>query len=239
MIKSFDLLEKELCKHGIKLTQQQKNRFSIYYEMLLEGNKKVNLTAITDFRDVQEKHFLDSIALAFFLDMSAFDTVIDIGTGAGFPGLPLKIMYPHLKIVLADSLNKRIRFLNETVNALELEDVRCVHIRAEELGKDSSYREKFDLCVSRAVANLSTLSELCIPLVKVGGIFISYKSVKSQDEVNQAESAINLLGGIVSRVEEFKLSENGAGRSFVVVDKLSPTDNKYPRKAGIPEKRPL
>ena len=199
----------------------------------------MNLTAITEFEDVLEKHFLDSIAVARFVDMTGDLSVIDLGTGAGFPGMPLKIMFPNLKITLADSLNKRILFLNEVIDALGLEGVTTVHGRAEDLAADQNYREKYDYCVSRAVANLSTLSEYCLPFVKVGGSFISYKSGEIEEELSAAKKAIFLLGGQVKEVIPFRLDGTDINRSFVMIEKVKKTPKAYPRKSGIPSKKPL
>ena len=205
--------------------------------MLIEKNKVMNLTAITDFDEVIEKHFLDSVSLCRFIDLKADIRIIDMGTGAGFPGIPLKIVFPNLKMILADSLNKRIIFLKDVIKELELTEIEAVHGRAEELAKKTEYRENFDLCVSRAVANLSSLSEYCIPFVKIGGKFISYKSGNCEEEVREAKSAIFLLGGKLKKIDKFELGE--ASRSFITIDKVNSTSKKYPRKAGLPTKSPL
>lgn len=222
---------------GIELTSKQLNSFEIYYEMLIEKNKVMNLTAITEFDDVIDKHFLDSVYLFRSIDLKADLSIIDIGTGAGFPGIPLKIVFPNLKITLLDSLNKRVNFLNEVISRLELDDIVAIHGRAEDIARDKKYRASFDISLSRAVANLSTLSEYCLPFVKIGGSFISYKSVKSEEEVNAAKSAIHLLGGKLNRVDEYTFADNT--RTFVIIDKVMNTSNTYPRKAGLPSKKPL
>lgn len=222
---------------GIELSEEQLEQFLTYYEMLIEKNKVMNLTAIIDFDEVLEKHFEDSLSLIQAVDLEKSQTVIDLGTGAGFPGIPLKIAFPNLQITLADSLNKRILFLDDVIRELGLVGIDTVHGRAEDLAKNSDYREKFDLCVSRAVANLSTLSEYCLPFVKIGGKFISYKAGECDEEVAASKSSVFLLGGKISDIKKFELGESG--RAFVIIDKVSGTPKKYPRKAGTPSKDPL
>lgn len=222
---------------GIELSDEQLEQFLTYYEMLIEKNKVMNLTTITDFDEVLEKHFEDSLSLIQAVDLEKSQAVIDLGTGAGFPGIPLKIAFPNLQITLADSLNKRILFLDDVIRELGLTGIDTVHGRAEDLAKNSDYREKFDLCVSRAVANLSTLSEYCLPFVKIGGKFISYKAGECDEEVAASKSSIFLLGGKISDIKKFELGESG--RAFVIIDKVSGTPKKYPRKAGTPSKDPL
>lgn len=222
---------------GIELSDEQLEQFLTYYEMLIEKNKVMNLTTITDFDEVLEKHFEDSLSLIQAVDLEKSQAVIDLGTGAGFPGIPLKIAFPNLQITLADSLNKRILFLDDVIRELGLVGIDTVHGRAEDLAKNSDYREKFDLCVSRAVANLSTLSEYCLPFVKIGGKFISYKAGECDEEVAASKSSIFLLGGKISDIKKFELGESG--RAFVIIDKVSGTPKKYPRKAGTPSKDPL
>ena len=223
----------------IPFSEMQQEQLTLYYEMLVEKNKVMNLTAITEFEDVLEKHFLDSIAVARYVDLTGELSVIDLGTGAGFPGIPLKIMFPNLKITLADSLNKRILFLNEVIDALKLENVTAVHGRAEDLAVDENYRGQYDYCVSRAVANLSTLSEYCLPFVKVGGTFISYKSGEIDEELSTAKKAIFLLGGQLKDVIPFQLDGTDLSRSFVMIEKVKKTPKAYPRKSGMPSKKPL
>lgn len=234
---NFDYFVEELKKINIEITDHQLWQFETYYDMLIEKNKVMNLTAITEFDEVIEKHFLDSANLYNSIDLKAELSFLDMGTGAGFPGIPLKILFPELKVVLADSLNKRILFLREVIEALGLEDIEAIHGRAEDLAKDKEYREQFDVVVSRAVANLSTLAEYCIPFAKIGGRFISYKSGEFQDEVTNAKSAIFLLGGKLDKIDEFQLGESS--RSFIIINKVNGTSKKYPRKAGLPSKKPL
>lgn len=231
-------------KINIEISDDQINCFEKYYELLIEKNKVMNLTAITDKEDVIVKHFIDSIALIPYLLDKGINInnklkIIDIGTGAGFPGLPLKIMMPDVKFTLLDSLNKRVSFLNEVIDELKLKDIEALHGRAEDYASDNKYREKYDICVSRAVANLSTLSEYCIPFVKEDGFFISYKAGESEEEINNSKNAIKILGGKINKVEEFILPGTDASRVFVFIRKQELTDKKYPRKAGVPAKKPL
>lgn len=242
---NYDLtsFEKGLEQLSITLSGEQKQQFLTYYEYLVEKNKVMNLTAITEYEEVITKHFLDSLAVVktscFKPEKLAGKRLIDIGTGAGFPGIPLKIAFPELEILLLDSLNKRINFLNEVTEMLGLTKINTVHGRAEDYAKQKGYRESFDFCVSRAVANLSTLSEYCIPFVKQGGCFISYKSGSVDQELIQAEKAVKILGGQREEVVRFSLADTDMDRSFVVIRKAKPTSKKYPRKAGLPSKEPL
>lgn len=237
MAYQLDKFEKGLADLGISLNETQIKQFLDYYELLVETNKVMNLTAITEFDEVIEKHFLDSLSLCRIYDLNREIRVLDLGTGAGFPGVPLKIAFPQIRLVLADSLNKRIKFLENVVGELSLQNVSCVHGRAEEMGRNKEYREQFDLCVSRAVANLSSLSEYCLPFVKTGGAFISYKSGEVDEEATQAKRAIYLLGGEVKDIYKFDLFDQK--RSFVVIEKERKTPKAYPRKAGTPTKEPL
>lgn len=228
-----------LNKLKIDLSEQQIQQFLKYYEMLVEKNKVMNLTAITEFEDVVEKHFLDSLSLIQQTNLRQELKVLDLGTGAGFPGIPLKIAFPDLNIVLMDSLNKRINFLNEVIESLQLKNIIAVHGRAEEMARKTEYRENFDLCVSRAVANLASLSEYCLPFVTQGGFFISYKSGEIEAELSQSKKAIFVLGGKIESVKKFRLVETDAERSFVQIKKVKKTSKTYPRKAGTPSKNPI
>lgn len=232
----FDI---KLRKLGIVLTEKMKEQFDRYFELLVEWNRMMNLTGITDYNEVNEKHFLDSLAIVKVQDMEMISTVIDIGTGAGFPGIPLKIVYPHLKVTLLDSLNKRIKFLNCVIQELALEDISALHGRAEDFAKKGEYRERYDLCVSRAVANLATLSEYCLPYVKRNGLFVSYKSGEIEEELCKSEKAVLVLGGKIEKVEKFCLPESDISRSFVMIRKDRSTPGRFPRKAGLPSKEPL
>ncbi len=222
----------------IALTVHQKNQFLQYYNLLIEWNSMMNLTAITDFDEVCEKHFADSVSLVKAVDLSACSTLIDVGTGAGFPGIPLKIVFPHLKVTLLDSLNKRVNFLTEVIEKLQLENVTALHGRAEDFARNPLYREKYDICVSRAVANMSTLSEYCLPFVRQGGYFVPYKSQKGLEEIGEAAKAITLLGGKYQKKVEFHLGEEEY-RVLFLIDKAKATPKKYPRKAGLPAKEPI
>lgn len=223
---------------GIDLSEKQFLQFEKYYELLTEWNSFMNLTAITEHEEVLKKHFLDSLTIVKAVKMEDIHTVMDIGTGAGFPGIPLKISYPHLKVVLLDSLGKRVKFLNHVINELGLEDISAIHGRAEDFARQAEYREQFDLCVSRAVANLSSLSEYCLPYTRKNCLFVSYKSGKVEEELENAKRAISLLGGKVEYVSKFMLTDAGE-RALVVIRKEKHTPNKYPRKAGLPSREPL
>lgn len=219
--------------------ESRRKQFYKYYELLMEWNKVMNLTAITEYNEVVDKHFVDSLSIEKAVDLSKIDRVIDIGTGAGFPGIPIKIVYPHLHIILLDSLNKRVNFLNTVINELGLNNIEAVHGRAEDIAKKKEYREQFDLCVSRAVANLATLSEYCIPFVKKNGMFVSYKSGNIDEEVKKSSNAVKILGGSVEEIVKFQLQNTHLKRALVKIKKVNNTSKKYPRKAGMPGKEPL
>lgn len=239
----FEKMDEILSCWKLTLTIEQKEQLSDYHNLLCEWNSFMNLTAITEWNEAVLKHYCDSLSIYsidWFQNKSAGKlSVIDIGTGAGFPGIPLKIVFPDMKVTLADSLNKRIKFLNEVIDRIGLSNVETVHTRAEELGRNPSYREQYDLCVSRAVANLSTLSEYCLPFVKVGGRFISYKSGNSSDEIMSAEGAIRKLGGKRKESHEFFIPDSDYSRCLVEIEKIQNTKKAYPRMAGKPSKEPL
>lgn len=240
-IDNYDLskFKEGLDELEIELSEKQMEQFLMYYELLVEKNKVMNLTAITEFDDVVVKHFLDSLSLVMAVEPEDLETMIDVGTGAGFPGIPLKIAFPHLKITLMDSLRKRVDFLNEVILKLGLKNIKAVHGRAEDLAKEPKYREKYDLCVSRAVAALPILAEYCIPFVGVGGLFISYKAKEADEECKSAERAVETLGGVMADVILFSLPNSDLDRTLVVIEKEMNTPKTYPRKAGLPEKKPL
>ena len=240
---SYDLTK---FKHGLEelnitLTDEQIEQFLQYYEMLVEKNKVMNLTGITEYEEVIQKHFLDSLSLIRVIPDIASQklTVFDLGTGAGFPGIPLKIAFPELEITLMDSLNKRILFLQEVIDALGLKKVSAVHGRAEEMASNATHRQQYDLCVSRAVSNLAVLTEYCLPFVKKGGLFVSYKSADSDAEIQEGKKAISILGGKLTSVDKFQLPDSDLRRALVCIKKVKDTPKKYPRKAGTPAKLPL
>ena len=226
---------------NIELSELQFKQFIQYYEMLVEKNKVMNLTAITDWEEVVTKHFLDSLSLIKVVkDMTNVSySLLDLGTGAGFPGIPLKIAFPSLRVTLIDSLNKRVLFLNDVIASLGLTDINAFHGRAEDFAHNKDYREAFDIVVSRAVTNMTVLSEFCIPYVKTDGFFIPYKSEKVKDELKESMGAIRLLGGEVSSECEFTLPGSSLYRDLIMIKKIKSTPDKYPRKAGLPSKEPL
>lgn len=230
----FNEMQKKLT---IKLSVEQLEKFYSYMSLLLEWNEKMNLTAITEPNEIILKHFVDSLTILNEINNNS--KVVDVGTGAGFPGIPLSIANESLKITLVDSLNKRLIFLQEVIDKLELKNIEIVHSRAEDFGQNKKYRESFDIATSRAVANLSTLSEYLIPLVKISGKCICMKASDVEEEINQAKNAINVLGGTIEKIEEFKLPESDIGRTIIIINKQKQTPNKYPRKAGTPSKEPI
>ena len=234
----FEEKMKEKSKNlDIDFSVEQISRFYKYMNMLIEWNEKINLTAIIEPNDIILKHFIDSLTI--YKDIKDGLSVVDVGTGAGFPGIPLAIMNESLKITLVDSLNKRLIFLQEVINELNLKNVELVHARAEEFGQNKKYREKFDVATSRAVANLSTLSEYLIPLVKLNGKIVCMKASEVEEEIEQAKKAINVLGGTIKNIEKFNLPQSDIGRTIVTIEKIKNTPAKYPRKAGTPSKEPI
>ena len=230
---------KSLEKQGILLTEKQLKQFDTYFKTLVEWNNKINLTALTSEEDVYLKHFYDSISASFHHDFTTVQHVCDVGAGAGFPSIPLKICFPNIKVTIVDSLQKRIGFLNHLAAQLELTDVAFYHDRAETFGKNSTFRESFDTVMARAVARMSVLSELCIPLVKTNGVFIAMKGAQATDELETGKAAIELLGGEIESTNTFTLPEENSERSIVVVRKRRQTPKKYPRKPGTPNKEPI
>ncbi|MCC9702661.1 16S rRNA (guanine(527)-N(7))-methyltransferase RsmG [Streptococcus agalactiae] len=228
-----------LIEHGITLTDKQKKQFETYFKLLVEWNEKINLTAITDKEEVYLKHFYDSIApiLQGYIDNSPL-SILDIGAGAGFPSIPMKILYPEIDITIIDSLNKRINFLNILANELELSGVHFFHGRAEDFGQDKVFRAKFDIVTARAVARMQVLAELTIPFLKVNGRLIALKAAAAEEELISAEKALKTLFSQVTVNKNYKLP-NGDDRNITIVSKKKETPNKYPRKAGTPNKKPL
>jgi 16S rRNA (guanine527-N7)-methyltransferase len=224
---------------GIELTDRQLAQFAAYYETLVEWNEKMNLTAITEKSDVYLKHFYDSVSAAFYFDFTAPLSLCDVGAGAGFPSIPLKIVFPHLQVTIVDSLNKRISFLNHLANVLKLENVQFVHDRAETFGVNPIFRENFDVVTARAVARMSVLSEFCLPLVKVGGHFLALKALSAEDELKTAQKAITTLGGKVENMFTFTLPVEESERNIIIIKKEKQTPKKYPRKPGTPGKMPI
>lgn len=234
-----ELLKSGAASIGVSLNDHQVFQFIKYYEILVEWNSFMNLTGITKYEEVVQKHFVDSLALCKAIHVENVNTLIDIGTGAGFPGIPLKISYPHLKVTLLDSLQKRIKFLNEVIIQLGLEDVETIHGRAEDFAKPSMKRESYDVCVSRAVANLSSLSEYCLPYVNLNGYFIPYKSGKVFEELEESKKAVFLLGGKIEEEVKFMLPDSDISRSLIKIKKISVTPKKYPRKSGLATREPI
>ena len=233
----MSITENILTANGF--SEEVSKEFKKYYELLIEWNEKINLTAITEEREAALKHFVDSVHA---LDCDLFfegAKIIDVGTGAGFPGLPLKIFRPDLKVTLMDSLNKRINFLNEVIGELNLLDIETIHSRAEELGRDKNHREKYDICVSRAVANLASLTELCMPFIKKGGYFISLKGPKAKEEVIEAQKAIKLLGGEFVEIKNYAIDETDLDHNLVIIKKVNETEKRFPRNAPKPIKDPI
>lgn len=236
---NIEQFQSALAERGIVLSEEQLAQFNRYYELLVEWNEKMNLTAITEREDVYMKHFFDSITAGFYIDLTKPLRLLDVGAGAGFPSIPLKIVFPDLNVTIIDSLNKRITFLNHLASELGLEDVQFVHGRAEEMGQKPEHREQYDLVTARAVARMSVLSELCLPFARTGGSFVAMKAASASDEMDTAKKAIQTLGGKTDDVFSFKLPIENSERTIIVVRKEKQTPKKYPRKAGTPNKTPI
>jgi 16S rRNA (guanine527-N7)-methyltransferase len=235
----IEQFEANLKEKGISLTQDQIDQFEMYFETLVEWNEKMNLTAITDKAEVYLKHFYDSITAAFYFDFTKPFHLCDVGAGAGFPSIPLKIVFPHIEVTIVDSLNKRISFLNHLAKVLKLENVHFIHDRAETFGVNPLYRESFDVVTARAVARMSVLSELCLPLVKTGGHFIAMKAAHANDELEVGQKAITTLGGRLEAMHTFTLPMEESERNILIIKKEKQTPKKYPRKPGTPGKTPI
>lgn len=234
----FYIKMKEKAKElHIDLSVEQMDKFYRYMDLLIEWNQKMNLTAITEPEEIIVKHFIDSLTILKYIKEN--EKIVDMGTGAGFPGIPLSIICEKNKVVLVDSLNKRLVFLQEVIKQLDLKNVETIHARAEDFGQNKTYREQFDIATSRAVANLTTLSEYLLPLVKVGGKCICMKASDIEQEVQDAKKAINVLGGTIYQIEKFTLPQSDIGRTIIIIDKNKETANKYPRKPGMPSKEPI
>ena len=232
-----EIFLEELKKINLKIEKEEIKKFYEYMKILIEWNEKINLTAIKDEKEIIIKHFIDSLTINKYIGNA--ESMVDVGTGAGFPGIPIKIVNKNLKVILVDSLNKRINFLNEVIEKLDLQNIKTVHARAEDLGKDKQYRESFDVVTSRAVANMTVLTEYLLPLTKIGGSCICMKGAEIEDELENAKYAIKLLGGKVDKVEKIEISDEHMGRNIILIKKQENTPNQYPRKAGIPLKKPL
>ncbi|EKN69924.1 16S rRNA methyltransferase GidB [Neobacillus bataviensis LMG 21833] len=236
---NIEQFQSSLQEKGISLSDKQLDQFETYFSTLVEWNEKMNLTAITEKAEVYLKHFYDSITASFYFDFTKPFHLCDVGAGAGFPSIPLKIVYPHIEVTIVDSLNKRISFLNHLANVLQLENVHFVHDRAETFGVNPAYRESFDVVTARAVARMSVLSEFCLPLAKVGGHFIAMKALHAKDELEMGQKAITTLGGKVEKVHTFTLPMEDSERNILIIKKEKQTPKKYPRKPGTPGKMPI
>jgi 16S rRNA (guanine527-N7)-methyltransferase len=235
----FNILNEACINEGLSFDEGKYNQFIKYKDMVKEWNEKINLTAITEDNEIIKKHFIDSIKAFRFSPLKEAKRIIDVGTGAGFPGIPLKIVKPEIEVVLLDSLNKRVNFLNEVIKTLGLKGITAIHGRAEDFARESSYREKFDVSVSRAVANMAVLSELCLPYVKVSGYFVALKGPAVDDEIKEGTKAINTLGGAIKELVEVEVEGTDLNHNLVVVKKVKETPKVYPRKAGTAAKKPI
>ncbi len=232
-------LKEVLHDLGISCSEREMEQFLGYYDLLVKKNEVMNLTRITDWKDAAVKHFADSLSVLSHLSFSEADRILDLGTGAGFPGIPLSIHFPEKHFFLADSVAKKLKFIEEACVSLTIQNVQTIHGRAEDLGQEAQYRESFDLVLSRAVASLPVLAEYCLPFVRIGGSFAAYKTEGAREEVSAAKRAITLLGGKIRKAVTFDLSENGPSRQLIIIEKTGSTSKKYPRKAGTPSKEPL
>ena len=235
----FDIMNESCNNEGLQFNEKKYGQFMKYKDLIKEWNEKVNLTAIKEDEEIVKKHFIDSMKVFKFQELKNAKNVIDIGTGGGFPGIPMKIIKPEINIVLLDSLNKRIKFLNEVIRELQLDNIKAIHGRAEDFAQEVQYREKFDVAVSRAVANLTVLSEFCLPYVKVGGYFVAMKGPAVEEEIKCSKNAIRMLGGRIEHIEKVKIEGSDFNHNLVIISKIANTHKKYPRKAGMVTKNPL
>lgn len=235
----FDIIKTECENIGLEVNEDKYNKFIQYKDLMKEWNEKVNLTAITDDREIIIKHFVDSIKAFEFKKLNSTIKIIDIGTGAGLPGIPIKIMNDNAEVLLLDSLQKRINFLNEVIDKLKLKDIKTIHGRAEDFGINLSYREKFDVAISRAVANMSVLAELCLPFVKKNGYFVALKGPAVQQELDEAKKAISVLGGKIEEVVQVNFKDDELKHNLVIIKKIKGTPKQYPRRAGTITKKPI
>jgi len=238
-VKYFDILNEASNNEGLKFDQHKYDQFMLYKDLIKEWNEKINLTAIKEDEEIIKKHFIDSMKVFKFDELKNAKNVIDIGTGGGFPGIPMKIIKPEVNIVLLDSLNKRIIFLNEVIKQLDLKNIKAIHGRAEDFAQEKQYRERFDVAVSRAVANLTVLSEYCIPYVKIGGYFVAMKGPAVEEEIKASKNAIRMLGGRIEHIEKVQIEDSDLNHNLVIIKKVAITNRNYPRKAGLVAKNPL
>ncbi|MCB2313141.1 16S rRNA (guanine(527)-N(7))-methyltransferase RsmG [Clostridium tagluense] len=238
-MKYFDIMNTSSNNEGLEFNEKKYEQFMRYKDLIQEWNEKVNLTAIKEDEEIVKKHFIDSIKVFKFKELKSAKNIIDIGTGGGFPGIPMNLIKPEINIVLLDSLNKRINFLNEVIKELQLKNIKAIHGRAEDFAQEKQYREKFDVAVSRAVANLTVLSEFCIPYVKVGGYFVAMKGPAVEEEIKSSKNAIRMLGGHIEHIEKVQIEDSDFNHNLVIIRKIAETHKKYPRKAGMVTKNPL
>lgn len=238
-MKFFELLNKACANEGLEFDEDKYNKLMQYKDLVIEWNEKINLTAITEEEEFIKKHFIDSIKVFRSSELKDSKKIIDIGTGAGFPGIPIKIINPDIEVVLLDSLNKRVNFLNEVISKLQLKGITAIHGRAEDFAREKKYREAFDAAVSRAVANMAVLSELCIPYVKLNGHFIALKGPAVDEEIQEGLKAVTTLGGVVEKVIEVEVEDTDLNHNLVIVKKIKETPKVYPRKAGTASKKPI